>query len=121
MAEVDVSDLIHTDDTYLFLAKKLLLLSGSGSTTDSLKSQTWDIYDKYGIDGVVLFNQWGCRHSLSCGQIRRVHFNQKNLSVLEIDGDFVDSRNYAFSQIKVRIDAFAEMLKRRKEDDDDRD
>ncbi len=115
--DVDVSDLIGTDDIYHFLAKKLLILSGSGSMTDSLQSRNWDIHEEYGIDGAVLFNQWGCRHTLSCGQIHRDSLSKRNFSVLEIDGDFVDSRNYSFSQTKVRIDAFAELLKRRKEDD----
>ncbi len=109
LENMDTEYLLMEDDPYIFMAKRLIMSSGSGSFVESFDKPCTDIF--HGVDGVILFNQWGCRHTLSLNQIIRDTLSKKGISVLEIDGDFVDEKSYSFSQIKVRIDAFAEMLK----------
>jgi len=108
----EIGDMMNTDDPHLYLARKLLALWGG----DEIRNATIqsERMERAGIGGAILFNQWGCRQMLSANQILRDTLARKNIPMLEIDGDFIDSGNYSFSQIRVRIDAFAEVLQRRK-------
>lgn len=81
----------------------------------SLNSQTIDrqiLYMKkeYTIDGIISFYSRGCRHMLSIHQVIRDIAGKNGIPCLDIDGDYIDDRDYSFAQIKTRIDAFAELL-----------
>lgn len=66
----------------------------------------------YDVDGVIEFAHWGCRFLTANTQI--VKDVLQNKPVLVIDGDCIDRRDYSDAQIKTRIDAFIEILDRKK-------
>ncbi|MCG8615930.1 MAG: 2-hydroxyacyl-CoA dehydratase family protein [Desulfobacterales bacterium] len=104
----DLDDMMAETDPYLYMAKRMMHYSKIDSTK-------FDLLDTYEIDGVIRFNQWGCRRHLSVNQIARDGLSKSGIAMLDIDGDFIDSRGYSFSQVKIRLDAFAEMLNNRSE------
>jgi benzoyl-CoA reductase/2-hydroxyglutaryl-CoA dehydratase subunit BcrC/BadD/HgdB len=73
---------------------------------------TTGLIDSYAIDGIVEFAQWGCRFLTANTQI--VKDTLQKIPVLVIDGDCIDRRDYSDAQIKTRIDAFIEILDRKK-------
>lgn len=99
------------DEPFKSLAVKLL----SNPPLDF--SRKWLIYtsgliDSYAIDGIVEFAHWGCRFLTANTQI--VKDTLQKIPVLVIDGDCIDRRDYSDAQIKTRIDAFIEILDRKK-------
>ncbi len=62
------------------------------------------------VDGVIHFSHWGCRQN--CGSVKAIrdYLKQEDIPLLLLDGDCIDSRNYAFGQVQTRIDGFLEML-----------
>lgn len=102
------------ENPFKSLAEKLLSNYGFG------KFQRWlDFTDSfisdYHVDGVIEFAHWGCRY-LSAGTqiVKDKLLRDKNIPLLIIDGDCIDRRDYSDAQIKTRIDAFIEILKRKK-------
>lgn len=65
---------------------------------------------RYKVDGVIHFSHWGCRQSSGSLNIIRRSLQEEGLPFLVLDGDCVDSRNYASGQVQTRIDGFLEML-----------
>ncbi len=104
----NIDELLAEEDPYMYMAKRQMHFSNIDETK-------FDMLEPYGIDGVIRFNQWGCRRHLSVNQIMRDRLRKAGIGMLDIDGDFIDSRGYSFSQVKIRLDAFAEMLKNRSE------
>lgn len=102
----NIDDILAEEDPYIYMAKRLMHFSNIDNTK-------FDLLAPYSIDGVIRFNQWGCRRHLSVNQIVRDRLRKDGIAMLDIDGDFIDSRGYSFKQVKIRIDAFAEMLKNR--------
>ncbi|MCP4626143.1 MAG: hypothetical protein GY850_21920, partial [bacterium] len=100
------------DNPYRDMAKILIgrrnIISSPKRIQDML-----DKTDEYRLDGIILFNTWGCRPMLGSNRIIKDIANRKEIPVLEISGDYIDERNHSFSQLKVRIDAFAEILQRK--------
>jgi len=95
------------------IAKKLL----SNPPMDF--SRKWLTYtvglvDDYDIDGIVEFAHWGCRYLTANTQIVKDELQNKNIPILVIDGDCIDRRDYSDGQVKTRIDAFIEILNRKK-------
>jgi benzoyl-CoA reductase/2-hydroxyglutaryl-CoA dehydratase subunit BcrC/BadD/HgdB len=102
---------INPGEPFKSLAKMLMGFIGSFS----LDSQTIDqqilyLKKEYTIDGIISFYSRGCRHMLSFHQVIRDIARKNGLPCLDIDGDYIDDRDYSFEQIKTRIDAFAELL-----------
>jgi benzoyl-CoA reductase/2-hydroxyglutaryl-CoA dehydratase subunit BcrC/BadD/HgdB len=111
---IDLESLYENEDPYVMLAKKVIIMARGGVLEQFTQNEGMaDMFDEYGINGVIAFNQWGCRALVSINQVLREALNRLNIPLLEIDGDYIDGRNYSFSQIKVRIDAFSELLHRR--------
>ncbi len=98
---------------YRSIARRLISMSASAPIDYFFHEDNLDVLSHYKIDGVLSFNQWGCRHMLSVHQIARGLLKTRNIPVLEIDGDYLDERNYSFAPIKTRIDAFVEILNER--------
>ncbi|HHT46262.1 MAG TPA: 2-hydroxyacyl-CoA dehydratase [Firmicutes bacterium] len=65
---------------------------------------------RYNVDGVIHFSHWGCRQSCGSLNIIRNSLQEEGLPFLVLDGDCVDSRNFASGQVQTRIDGFLEML-----------
>lgn len=97
------------------LAEKLLSNKGLGQVQRWLDFTDGFIAD-YDVDGIIEFAHWGCRYLSASTQIFKDKLLQnKNIPLLIIDGDCIDRRDYSDGQIKTRIDAFVEILNRKKE------
>jgi benzoyl-CoA reductase/2-hydroxyglutaryl-CoA dehydratase subunit BcrC/BadD/HgdB len=66
--------------------------------------------DAYEIDGFLIANVWGCRNMMGLSPMFRDFARSKKLKYLTINIDLVDRNNYAFSQVKNRVDAFLELM-----------
>lgn len=104
-------NMIDPEKPYQSLAEKLTGMIGSFSSNSPYAGQHISSSMKeYSLDGVISFNSRGCRHMLGIHQVLRDTANKNDLPYLEIDGDYIDDRDFSFEQIKTRIDAFAELL-----------
>lgn len=100
-------------DPFKSLAVKLLSNGAFGEFQRWL-DYTLTFVDEYKIDGIVEFAHWGCRYLTSNTQMLKEALQEKNIPVLIIDGDCIDRRDYSDGQVKTRIDAFIEILDRKK-------
>ena len=89
------------------LAKKMLSHFFSGDFCGR-KELYERLIEKYGIDGVVLFQHQNCR-AISCSawELREV-CSQLGKPYLEISGDCIDPGTYSRAQVRLRMEAFAE-------------
>lgn len=95
------------------IAKKILSNGAFGQFQRWL-NYTVNFVDDYNIDGIVEFAHWGCRYLTSNTQILKEIMQEKYIPVLVVEGDCIDRRDYSDAQIKTRIDAFIEILNRKK-------
>jgi len=67
--------------------------------------------DKYEIDGVIMHSNRSCKpYSFGQYDLRKWIQDEMHIPVLIIESDHVDERQFSESQIKTRIDAFAELM-----------
>ena len=102
------------DDPFISLAKKLLSNPPLGPFKRWRDASLQCVKD-YKIDGIVEFAQWGCRHLNSGTQILKEKLREMKIPIVLLDGDCVDRRDYSWGQLKTRIDAFLEILQRKKD------
>lgn len=102
---------LNPEDPFKSLAVRLLSNPPIDFSKKWLKVSIGFVKD-YNVDGVVEFAQWGCRFLTANTQI--VKDALQKIPVLVIDGDCIDRRDYTDAQIKTRIDAFIEILDRKK-------
>jgi len=101
------------NEPFRSLAKRLL----SNPPIDFTKQWlvvTKKFIEDFKIDGIVEFAHWGCRFLSAGTQIVKESLQEKNIPLLIIDGDCIDRRDYSDGQVKTRIDAFVEILNRKK-------
>lgn len=104
---------MNPKEPFKSIAKKLL----SNPPMDFSKkwlTYTVDLVRDYNIDGIVEFAHWGCRYLTANTQIVKDELQSKNIPILVIDGDCIDRRDYSDGQVKTRIDAFIEILNRKR-------
>ncbi|MFW5787317.1 MAG: 2-hydroxyacyl-CoA dehydratase, partial [Halanaerobiales bacterium] len=94
---------------YESLAEKMINHFGWGKSKKQFEKLVAIIND-YNIDGVIAFSQWGCRQNNGKMGLFKKLFKKYNIPFLNIEGDLVDSRNYREGQLKVRLQAFLELL-----------
>lgn len=66
--------------------------------------------DRFGVNGIVLQNAWGCRNLVGLNSVLREVARKKNMKVLSLDNDYLDKDKVAFGHVKNRMDAFLEIL-----------
>jgi benzoyl-CoA reductase/2-hydroxyglutaryl-CoA dehydratase subunit BcrC/BadD/HgdB len=66
-------------------------------------------------DGVVYFNNWGCKKTLGGAGIVKNILEESGIPVLVLDGDGCDRDNINDGQMKTRLQAFLEMLEEKNE------
>jgi bacitracin synthase 3 len=104
----DMVSFLDLKDPIKNLAKRLYMLNKISKPLEYIvQTNKTEIIKELGIQGVISFNQWGCRANLSTTHLIK---SALNMPFIEIDGDYIDSSNYSFSQIKLRLDAFVEIL-----------
>lgn len=70
--------------------------------------------NEYRADGVVQFDQWGCRQSNGGGRVLADFLREKGIPFFELDGDGVDPRNSSLAQSLTRLRAFVEVMQARR-------
>ena len=105
---------VHWEDMdpkkpYISLAKKILSNPPIGKIENWI-TKTLEVVEDYKIDGVIEFAHRGCRHLNSAASIVRKELQVRGIPFLILDGDCIDGRDYSDKQIKVRVDAFLELL-----------
>jgi benzoyl-CoA reductase/2-hydroxyglutaryl-CoA dehydratase subunit BcrC/BadD/HgdB len=111
-------DTLNPDEPYRSMAKRMLLgVTNNGSVNQYFIRQIPGKLEEYNIDGVIAIHSKGCRQTASLHQMFRDIMSTYNRPFVEIDCDYTDYRDYSFEQIKTRLDAFAELLYGRVEND----
>lgn len=100
-------------EPYKSLAKRMLSNPPLGEYKRWLEV-TLRLVNEYEVDGVIEFAHWGCHHLNSGTQILKQTLENKEIPLLILDGDCVDSRDYSDGQVKTKIDAFLEVLDKKK-------
>ncbi|MDK2896102.1 MAG: hypothetical protein PWP04_222 [Candidatus Atribacteria bacterium] len=73
-------------------------------------SHVLQLVQEFEVQGVVQFNQWGCRQSQGMNFPLRQALRKQEIPFLELDGDQIDQNHRSDEQWKTRIQALAEML-----------
>nr|WP_297935940.1 2-hydroxyacyl-CoA dehydratase family protein [uncultured Lachnoclostridium sp.] len=100
---------LDENEPFRSLAKKIMQHTGFGSASNRVKA-IQKFVEQYKIDGVVHFSQTCCRPFRGSVSFIRDALREDGVPFLELSGDVLDSRNYSEGQLKIRIDAFIEML-----------
>ncbi len=96
-------------DPFRSIAKKLINYKIFSNLDERYKT-AMQIIDEYKIDGVVIFNQWGCRQGAGSSYLLRKKLINSGIPTIIIDGDLVDETNFPKEQIKTRVEGFLEVL-----------
>jgi benzoyl-CoA reductase/2-hydroxyglutaryl-CoA dehydratase subunit BcrC/BadD/HgdB len=96
-------------EPFLSLAKKILTNPGAGPVNRRISS-ILNLIEKYHIDGVIHFNQRGCRQSCGGASLIKEFLKMKKIPMLILDGDGIDARNYSEGQTRTRLEAFLEII-----------
>lgn len=81
------------NDPFKSLAKKLINYKIFSNLEERYKT-TLKAVDDYKIDGVVIFNQWGCRQGAGSSYLLRKKLIDSDIPCIIIDGDLVDESNF---------------------------
>lgn len=101
---------------YESLARKFLYgCTFMSSVRESIRDITVPMAKDYQVDGVISYNLYGCKIASTFLPLQK-HILEKEYGIptLILEGDMVDPRDYADAQVKNRIEAFMEMLSKRK-------
>ena len=66
------------------------------------------------VDGVVCFCNWGCKQAMGISSILKKGLEAEGFPTLILNGDACDRRNASDGQTATRLNAFVEMLEKRK-------
>ncbi|HEX9058934.1 MAG TPA: 2-hydroxyacyl-CoA dehydratase family protein [Clostridia bacterium] len=100
---------IDEEEPFVGIAKKLMAHTGFGPS-ERRADAILDFVKRYKIDGVVHFSQICCRPFRGSVSVIREALNSADVPFLELSGDVLDSRNYSEGQLKIRMEAFIEVL-----------
>ncbi|HOJ92467.1 MAG TPA: 2-hydroxyacyl-CoA dehydratase family protein [Dictyoglomaceae bacterium] len=91
------------------LAKKMLNLKAFSTLEERYDVAVKNV-EEYKADGVVIFNQWGCRQGSVPSYFLRKKLVNGGIPAIVIDGDLIDKTNFPKEQIKTRMEAFFEVI-----------
>lgn len=112
--EFDNLETMDSSHPYEAIAKKLIQnkLNGSYSRRAGLVE---NLVDKLHPDAVINFCHWGCKQSSGGALILKDMLKEKDIPFLSIDGDGIDRRNTHEGQLRTRLEAFFEIIEKRKD------
>lgn len=113
--DLNFDSMIEPDETnpFRFLALKILNNHMNGSTVRRV-CRILDMAKALKADGVVYFNNWGCKKTMGGAGIAERVLKENGIPVLLLDGDGCDRKNINDGQMKTRLQAFLELLEARK-------
>lgn len=92
------------------LAEKIVTMSRAFMDAEERLKRVLRWVAEYDLDGVIQFNQWGCRQSQGMNTLVQQALRREGVPVLFLDGDHLDRRHHAEEQWRSRLQAFAEIL-----------
>ncbi len=102
-------DELDPKDPFNSLAKKVINVKIFSDVEERFKLALEGVRE-YGAQGVIIFNQWGCRQGAGNSYILRRKLMEEGIPTIVMDGDLIDKGNFPLEQIKTRIEAFLEVL-----------
>jgi|GEM_PF-3759407 len=103
-------------DPWRSLARKYMSIYGYGRL-----ERTYDFLDelipRFDIAGTLELSHPGCKPGSGRSPLLNMHLQKRGVPNLTFEADIIDPENFSFAQIKLRIEAFAEMLKRGKSEE----
>ncbi|MGB9750444.1 MAG: 2-hydroxyacyl-CoA dehydratase subunit D [Caldisericia bacterium] len=96
-------------DPFKSIAKKLINFKIFSNLEERYKTTIKAIND-YKVDGVIIFNQWGCRQGAGSSYLLRKKLIDYGIPCIIIDGDLVDESNFPKEQNKTRVEGFLEVI-----------
>lgn len=119
-AEIAIEEMAHIywepldpKDPFRSLAKKALSLYWQGPIQRRAQMAIQNAKE-YQADGVVHLSHWGCRHLIGPVKILQDCFSKESLPFLDLDIDLGDGSNINWPNLKGQLEAFLEILRRRK-------
>lgn len=104
---------IDPSDPFEGIARRCISIPFNGSIERRTKNLVSMCRD-YSIDGAINPCHWGCRQGTGASAMIAQTLKAEGIPVLNMDVDCIDKRNFAFGQIKTRLEAFVEMLSENK-------
>ncbi|MCS7202559.1 MAG: 2-hydroxyacyl-CoA dehydratase family protein [Dictyoglomus sp.] len=102
-------DKLDPKDPFKSLAKKVINAKIFYDVDERFNIALEGVKD-YKAQGVIIFNQWGCRQGAGNSYILRRRLMEVGIPAIVIDGDLIDKGNFPLEQVKTRIEAFLEVL-----------
>ncbi|MBI2876924.1 MAG: 2-hydroxyacyl-CoA dehydratase, partial [Candidatus Tectomicrobia bacterium] len=104
---------LDPQDPFRSLARKVLGLHWQGPVQRRAQVMLQDARE-YQADGVLHFSHWGCRHLIAPSKILQDYFSKEEIPFLDLDVDLGDGSNINWPNLKGQIEAFLEILRRKK-------
>lgn len=101
-------------DPYRIMAERLVHSSFNGPVRRRIERGIAEA-KRLNADGAIWFCHWRCKHTLGGAQLAKKKFEEAGFPCLILDGDGADRSHGGEGQLATRVDAFIEMLKKKKE------
>lgn len=102
-------DNLDESDPLRSLAYRIITHPLVGPVERRLKTLT-QLAKDFNVDGAINPAHWGCRQSSGARVLFKEALQEVGVPLIHLDVDCVDERNYSYSQILTRLEAFMEML-----------
>ncbi len=113
MSFESINRLPFSDDPYEAMAMRLVYSAFNGPFSHRIQ-RSLAAARQTGAEGVVYFCHWGCKHTLGGAQLAKKAFQEAGLPCLLLDGDGCDQSFGGEGQQATRMEAFLEMLRKKK-------
>jgi len=100
---------IDPDNPFEGLAQRAISIPFNGPVTRRIH-HLQHLAKAYQIHGAINPCHWGCRQGTGSRGLIAEGFKKIGIPVLNLEVDCVDPRNFAFGQLKTRLEAFIEMI-----------
>jgi len=109
---------VDGDDPFVGLARRTLANPLTGPIENRIRNLQ-RLAREYNVDGAVNPCHWGCRQGTGGrGQIEK-GLKQIGIPVLNLEVDCLDPRQFSEGQLRTRLEAFIEMISKRKQISDE--
>lgn len=107
-------DTIDEEDPLEGLARKCVSFHPLGTVDRRIKAiNQW--IDQFKIDGIIHFSHIGCRVYNGGASFIAKAMNDRGVPFIELNGDIIDRRNFPEDMLRLRVETFAEILRKNKE------
>lgn len=100
---------MNPEKPYESMAERLIRDSFNGPGNRRIQ-RTLKMAEKLGVDGILIFCQWGCKQTQGISMTAKRVFEEHGFPTLILDGDACDRMNGGSEQIVTRANAFVEQL-----------